>query len=192
MKQAQAWLVPSIAVTGIAVVTALLLIPNSGGLLPALRVLPPWLAVAALIACLYGFGRAALTRDPAPSQSLRRFLMTERRRITATTLIMLLAGLNMVSFMWVKTLLNHYVPFWADPLLARADFRLFARRWLPVAIIGWAVITGLSIALGWHYASDGIVGSLAALGTFAAFSKLMQRGASTVRAGAPALAPQLT
>ena len=328
MKQAPAWLVPSIAVTGIAVVTALLLIPNSGGLLPALRVLPPWLAVAALIACLYGFGRAALTRDPAPSQSLRRFLMTERRRITATTLIMLLAGLNMVSFMWVKTLLNYYVPFWADPLLARADFRLFAghepwavlhwldfagaglvyhplwfvllifallltaaaqpsaqrsavllsyfvlwtvvgplihtalpaagpifyerfgygaryaaissspevrqvadylweiyankrfgaasgisampsmhvamstwtviafhqfaRRWLPVAIIGWAVITGLSIALGWHYASDGIVGSLAALGTFAAFSKLMQRGASTVRAGAPALAPQLT
>ncbi len=328
MKQAEVWLAPSIALTVMASVSALLLAPNAAGLLPALLVLPAWMVVAVLIACLYGFGRAALTGDPAPSQSLRRFLMAERRHVTATVLIMLLAGLNMISFMWVKTLLNYYVPFWADPWLAEADFALFgghepwavlhsldfsgaglvyhpvwfvllifallmtaaakpsakksavllsyfvlwtvigplihsalpaagpifyerfgygaryaaissspevkqvadylwdiyaskrfgaasgisampsmhvamstwtviafhqfARRWLPVALLGWAVITALSIALGWHYASDGIVGSLAALGTYAALSKVMQLRASTARTETPVLTPQPT
>ena len=30
----------------------------------------------------------------------------------------------MIAFMWTKPLLN-FVPFWADPLLARADRLLF-------------------------------------------------------------------
>ena len=328
MKQAEVWLAPSIALTVIASVSALLLVPNTAGLLPALLVLPAWMVVAVLIACLYGLARAALTGDPAPSRSLRRFLLAERRHVTATALIMLLAGLNMISFMWVKTLLNYHVSFWADPWLAEADFALFgghepwavlhsldfagaglvyhpvwfvllnfallmaaaakpsakktavllsyfvlwtvvgplihtalpavgpifyerfgygaryaalssslevkqvadylwdiyaskhlgaasgisampsmhvamstwtviafhqfARRWLPVALIGWAVITALSIALGWHYASDGIVGSLAALGTYFALSKAMQLRASAGRSTAPALIPQPT
>ena len=327
-KRAEVWLAPSIALTVIASVSALLLMRNAAGLLPALLVLPAWMVVAVLIACLYGLARAALVRDPAPSRSLRRFLVAERRHITATALIMLLAGLNMISFMWVKTLLNYYVPFWADPWLADADlalfgghepwavlhaldvagagliyhpvwfvllifallmvaaakpsakksavllsyfvlwtvvgplihtalpaagpifyerlghgaryaaiasspefkqvpdylwdiyaskrfgaasgisampsmhvamstwtviaFHQFARRWLPVALLGWAVITALSIALGWHYVSDGIVGSLAALGTYAALSKVVQLRASTGHAKALALTPQPT
>jgi hypothetical protein len=326
MKQAEAWLVPSIALTVIAAVSALVLVPNATGLMPALLVLPAWMVVAVLIACLYGFGRAALTGDPTPVLSLKRFLKAERRKITAIALVLLLAGLNMVSFMWVKTLLNYKVSFWADPYLARADFALFAghepwallhsldfsgaglvyhpvwfvllifallmtaaakpspkksavllsyfvlwtvvgplihtllpaagpifyerfgygaryaaissspevkqvadylwdiyatkrfgaasgisampsmhvamstwtviafhqfaRRWLPVALIGWAVIASLSIALGWHYASDGIVGSLAALGTYAALSKALQLRASAGQTHA--LTPQLT
>ena len=71
-------------------------------------------------------------------------------------------------------------------------FHQFARRWLPVALLGWAVITALSIALGWHYASDGIVGSLAALGTYAALSKVMQLRVSTARTETPVLTPQPT
>ena len=328
IKQAEAWLVPSIALTVITGVAALMLVPNAAGLMPALMVLPAWMVVAALIACLYGFGRAALTGDPSPTRTLRRFLHAERRHVTLTALIMLLAGLNMISFMWVKTLLNYYVPFWADPLLAKADYLLFAghepwallhrldfsgaglvyhpiwfvllifallmtaaarpspkksavllsyfvlwtvvgpvihtllpaagpifyerfgygtrfaaissspevkqvadylwdiyaskrfgagsgisampsmhvamstwtviafhqfaRRWLPVALVGWVVIAGLSIALGWHYASDGIVGSLAALGTYAALAKALQLRASTARTKGPVLTPQLT
>jgi hypothetical protein len=37
----------------------------------------------------------------------------------------LLTGLNMVTFMWVKQLLNYLVPFRADPLLAAADRMIF-------------------------------------------------------------------
>ena len=328
MKQAEAWLAPSIILTVIAAAAALILVPDAAGLMPALSVLPAWMAVAVLIACLYGFGRAALSGDPAPSRSLRRFLLAERRHVIATALIMLLAGLNMISFMWVKTLLNYYVPFWADPWLAEVDYVLFggnepwamlqalefagaglvyhpvwfillifallmaaaarpsgeksavllsyfvlwtvvgplihtvlpaagpifyerfgygaryaaisssaevtqvadylwdiyasqrfgaasgisampsmhvamstwtviafhqfARVFLPVALLGWVVITGLSIALGWHYASDGIVGSLAAWGTYAALRKVIALRASAVRTQAPALTPQLT
>jgi hypothetical protein len=33
--------------------------------------------------------------------------------------------MNMIAFMWAKPLLNHFVPFWADPLLAGADRLLF-------------------------------------------------------------------
>ncbi len=125
MKQSEAWLVPSMILTALAAAAALLLVPNAMGLLPALYVLPAWMAFAALMACLYGFARAALAGDPAPFASLRRFLNDRRRHALLTSGIMLLAGLNMVSFMWVKTLLNYKVEFWAGPYLARIDYVLF-------------------------------------------------------------------
>jgi PAP2 superfamily len=314
MRYANAWALPSIALTGIAATIALLLVPNPAGLMAALLVLPAWMAVALLIACLYGFGHAALTADPAPLQSLKRFIAARHRDIVMTGLIMLVAGLNMISFMWIKTLLNYKVAFWADPLLAQADHALFAghdpwallqflnfpgagiiyhpvwfimlilallsaaaakpgptrsamllsyfvlwtvvgpaihillpaagpifyermgygarfgaiasspevkqvadylwetfasqrfgagsgisampsmhvtmstwtviafhqfvRRWLALAVASWVVIFAMSIALGWHYASDGIVGALAAWATYAAIAAMIKRGAA--------------
>lgn len=38
----------------------------------------------------------------------------------------------------------------------------FKRRWLPVALLVWLSIVVLSIALGWHYALDGMAGTLVA------------------------------
>ena len=321
--QKRDWLLPSVVLTVIAIGAVLVLAPNPSGLLPALMVLPPWMAAAGLIAAISGFARAALVRNPAPGASFQRFCMTQQRYIAATALIMLFAGINMVSFMWTKTLLNYLVPFRADPWLAKADYALFggyepwavlqrmnfagagvvyhpvwfillivallataaapasprrsamlltyfglwtiigplihcllpaggpifferlghgarfaglagspevkhvadylwdiyaenrfgaasgisampsmhvamstwtviavqqfARRSLPAALIGWVVIFGLSIALGWHYASDGIVGTLAALGTYAVLLRLMGR-----HAAAPAPIPAAT
>ena len=328
MKQTEAWLVPSMILTGISAAAALLLVPNAVGLMPALFVLPAWMAFAVLMACLYGFARAALAGDPAPFASLRDFLDEQRRRIALVGAIMLLAGLNMVSFMWVKTLLNYKVEFWADPYLAKADnalfmghepwalfhaldfkgagliyhplwfvlvifalltaaaakpgrersavllsyfvlwtivgplvhmimpaagplfyermgygaryaavsssaeikqvgnylwdiystkrfgaasgisampsmhvamstwtviaFRQFAPRFAGVAISGWVVITALSIALGWHYACDGIAGSVLAFATYGAIRYALRGSTAASAQPAPALSPQLT
>jgi hypothetical protein len=259
---------------------------------------------------------------------LRRFLEEERRRVLLTSGIMLLAGANIVSFMWVKTLLNYKVAFWADPYLAKADnalflgrepwelfhaldikgagliyhplwfvllifallmatavkpgrersavllsyfvlwtvigplvhmalpaagpifyermgygaryaavsssaevkqvgdylwdiysakrfgaasgisampsmhvamstwtliaFRSFAPRFAWVAAAGWTVITALSIALGWHYACDGIAGSLLAFGTYGLVRLALKDRTAAEQVSAPALAPQLT
>ena len=40
MKQAEAWLAPSIILTVIAAAAALILVPDAAGLMPALSVLP--------------------------------------------------------------------------------------------------------------------------------------------------------
>jgi len=328
MKHSDAWLLPSTILTIIAASAALLLVPNPAGLVPALMILPAWMAFAALMACLYGFARAATTGVQAPLTELRRYLTEQRRHVGLTAGIMLLAGLNMVSFMWVKTLLNYKVDFWADPYLARADnalflgrepwemfhaldfkgagliyhpvwfvllifallmaaaakpgrersavllsyfvlwtvvgplvhtllpaagpifyermgygarfsavsssadvkevgdylwniyasqrfgaasgisampsmhvamstwtliaFRQFAPRFAWVAGAGWAVITALSIALGWHYACDGIAGSLLAVGTYRACRWALRRSTAASASPAPVLSPQLT
>jgi membrane-associated phospholipid phosphatase len=46
-------------------------------------------------------------------------------------------------------------------------FTMFARRWTWIVAAPGALIFLLSISLGWHYAVDGIVGGLAALGYYA-------------------------
>ncbi len=322
-----AWLLPSAVLTALAATAALLLVPNAAGLLPALAILPGWMIFAALMACGYGFVRCALTGQ-SPTQSLRRYLVEQRRHVLLTSAIVLLAGLNMVSFMWVKTLLNYQVDFWADPYLAALDhtlflghepwallhaldfkgagliyhpmwfillifallmaaaaqpgrersavllsyfvlwtvigplvhtllpaagpiffermgygarfaavsssaevkqvgdylwdiyatkrfgagsgisampsmhvamsswtviaFRRFAPRFAFVAIGGWVVIVALSIALGWHYACDGIAGSLVAVATYRAIRWALRVSTGASDQPAPALTPQLT
>ncbi|MEH6722385.1 MAG: phosphatase PAP2 family protein, partial [Qipengyuania sp.] len=37
------------------------------------------------------------------------------------------------------------------------------RRWLPLAMLAWLTIFVLSVALGWHYAIDGIAGAFFAV-----------------------------
>ena len=71
-------------------------------------------------------------------------------------------------------------------------FRSFAPRFAWVALTGWVVITALSIALGWHYACDGIAGSLLAFATYGVI-RLALRGSTAASAEpAPVLAPQLS
>ena len=305
------WLIPAIVLTALAGGVALALIPQASGLLPALAILPAWMACAALMALVAGFVHAARMKLPSPSRAAVTWLRDNRRHALLVAGVMLLAGCNMVAFMWVKPLLNYLVPFTADPLLARWDaalfmgndpfqllgwlafpaaglvyhpvwfgtmifalllalaakpspqrsavllsyfvlwslagpfvhallpaagpifyermgygprfaaldggvetrmvadylwsiyaardfgagsgisampsmhvtisswvvlvFALFARRWLWMALVAWAVIFGLSIALGWHYALDGLVGAALAAGVYAAALAGMRR-----------------
>ncbi|BBC73653.1 conserved hypothetical protein [Altererythrobacter sp. B11] len=308
------WIVPSVLLTVLSAAAAILFIPNYAGLLPALSILPAWMAVAGLIACLYGFAAALRRRHAQPIAALMQWLGSGAVKAGSVALIMLLAGLNLIAFMWVKPLLNYLVPFSADPLLARIDhalflgtdpwkllhplafpgagglyhpgwfiimifallmaaaarpspersavllsyfvlwslvgptihsllpaagpifyermgygsrfagldggvettavadylwhiyasrsfgagggisampsmhvtistwtmiaFATFARRGLPLAIAAWAVIFALSIALGWHYAADGIVGTAAAFACYRAILATFRRRAA--------------
>ncbi len=67
----------------------------------------------------------AVNRVESPAAEFGKIWRNERPRVIAALAFLLLAGFNMVSFMWVKTLLNYLLPFWADPLLARADAAIF-------------------------------------------------------------------
>lgn len=308
------WLLPSIVLTFVAAIAALTLIPSVSGLLPALAILPAWIAGFVVISAIYGFVWMALHGVKRPAAEAAAYLSRERSKLLFIALVMLLAGMNMVSFMWVKPLLNYLVPFWADPFLAKWDailflgqdpwqtlgwlsfpnagfvyhpiwfllmigslliaafapsssnksavllsyfalwsvvgplihwimpaagpifyermgygprfegldggpetvavadylwsiyasesfgagsgisampsmhvtmsswvvivFFVFVRRWLPLAIAGWITVFALSIALGWHYALDGIVGGIAAVVCYWALAKLFRTNAN--------------
>ena len=122
------WLMPAIAVTVSSALIAAVLIPDSSGLLPALMILPSWMALAALIAAISGFALLAVRKVESPFAAIAEALSQHRTTAIFVTLGMLLAGLNMIAFMWVKPTLNYLVPFWADPLLARLDNLLFLGR----------------------------------------------------------------
>jgi hypothetical protein len=66
---------------------------------------------------------------------------------------MILTGLNMIAFMWVKPLLNYLVPFWADPYLASIDRMIF--RTDPWRLLGW--LNNYPMAIFYHRAWFGLM-----------------------------------
>lgn len=125
MKSEREWIYAAAVLTALCVVLALGLMPRIDGLLPALRILPAWMLGTVIAGIIMLFGQMALNKVESPAAEFAKIWRNERPRVFAALAILLLAGLNMVSFMWVKTLLNYLVPFWADPMLARADAAIF-------------------------------------------------------------------
>ncbi|MCB2075456.1 MAG: phosphatase PAP2 family protein [Novosphingobium sp.] len=116
------WIVPAILLTVVTGIVALSFIPNSSGLIPALNILPAWMAAAAVIGSITAILSMAARGVSSPVDELRS---VDRRRAVYVTSVILLAGLNMIAFMWMKPLLNYLVPFWADPMLANLDHAIF-------------------------------------------------------------------
>lgn len=125
MASEQVWLAPAAMLTLLSGAGALALIPSASGLLPALSILPAWMALALLIAGVWAFTGAARRKLDNPLAALRGWLARHWLHCAGVAAIMLLAGANMIAFMWVKPLLNYLVPFRADPLLADLDHLLF-------------------------------------------------------------------
>ncbi|MCB2059970.1 MAG: phosphatase PAP2 family protein [Novosphingobium sp.] len=116
------WIVPAILLTVVTGVSALSFIPDASGLIPALNILPAWMAAAAIIGSITAFLSMAARGVSSPIAELRS---VDRQRAVYVASIILLAGLNMIAFMWMKPLLNYLVPFSADPLLADVDNAIF-------------------------------------------------------------------
>jgi hypothetical protein len=154
------WLVPSVILTIFSAIFALMMIPDYAGIWPALLVAPFWPATAAVVGGAYGFFVMATQGVRHPFAHAIRYVGREWRVTATLGACILLAGLNMITFMWVKPLLNYTVPFWADPLLADVDHMLFFGRdpwtlftWLnssPAATFyhqGWFVLMILTLLI---------------------------------------------
>lgn len=124
----KAWLYPALAMTAALAGTVLVAIPDRSGIGAALTLLPYWMIAAGalgLAATLPTVARWMRAGEQRPLARVRAAIRREWRGLLLGAFAMLLAGLNMVAFMWVKPLLGQWVAFSADPLLADLDRLLF-------------------------------------------------------------------
>jgi hypothetical protein len=112
--------------------------PDYSGVLPALSLLPLWLFVSAALAALYAYFGMMVAGVKSPFAHIAAVVRTRWPELLMIGVGISVAGLNMCAFMWTKPLLNHYVPFWADPYLASFDRLLFLGR------DPWTVLSGLN------------------------------------------------
>ena len=121
----RSWLLPSAVLTLLSGALALLIMPNYSGVLGALGLLPLWLFASASLAAITAVMRMALAGVASPFAQIAHSVRHDWRKLLVIGFGITVAGLNMIAFMWTKPLLNWFVPFWADPMLARADRLLF-------------------------------------------------------------------
>jgi hypothetical protein len=141
------WLIPSLCLTVLSGASALLLMPNYSGVLPALGLLPLWLFASAALASLYAFFRMLFAGVESPIRHIAATVRSDWRALLMIAIGITVAGLNMIAFMWAKPLLNFYVPFWADPYLASVDHALFLGH-DPWTLLAW--LNSYGTALFYH------------------------------------------
>jgi hypothetical protein len=146
------WLVPSIALTVLLGGSALLVMPDYSGVGGALSLLPMWLAAAVTLAGIYALPALWNMMRAGVTSPTARILALARKNWRSILLVcagMVIAGLNMITFMYSKPLLNYLVPFWADPLLADVDYYLFLGH-DPFSLLSW--LNSVGMALFYHRA----------------------------------------
>jgi hypothetical protein len=143
------WLLPSVLLTVLLGGTALLIMPNHSGVLPALGLLPFWLFVAATLACIHALLHMMRSGVKSPFSHIAHTLRHDCRGLLTIGVGITIAGLNMCAFMWTKPLLNYYVAFWADPVLARFDRLLFFGH-EPWTLLTW--LNSFAMAIFYHRA----------------------------------------
>jgi len=122
------WIVPGILLTLALGGISLALMPDRSGVLPALLLLQWWVLAAvgmAAFAIILVTLKMMAAGVEGPVRIFRDYAVRHRRQLLIALGGIVLTGLNMITFMWTKPLLNHLVPFWADPLLARIDRAIF-------------------------------------------------------------------
>jgi PAP2 superfamily len=143
------WLLPSVLLTVLLGGTALLIMPNHSGVLPALGLLPLWLMVSGMLAAVQAWFRMIRSGVKSPFGHIAKTVRDDWRGLLAIGAGVTLAGLNMCAFMWTKPLLNYYVAFWADPYLAQFDRLLFVGH-DPWTLLSW--LNSFATALFYHRA----------------------------------------
>ncbi len=132
------WVIPGVLLTLASAAFALIKIPDYSGIVPALLLLPMWMVAAGAMACvmvLVATIGMMLRGADHPIAYWLGFLSKHRARLLFVGGCMVLTGVNMIAFMWIKPLLNYLVPFWADPYLASIDRRIFGTD--PWRLLGW-------------------------------------------------------
>lgn len=123
--QERSWLLPSSALTVLLIALALLLMPPGSGIMPALGLLPLWLFMAGALGSLAGIFSMIAAGVKSPIGHIVATARTRWRHYGMVGFGVTVAGVNMCAFLWIKPLLNYYVPFRADPALAALDRLMF-------------------------------------------------------------------
>ena len=143
----RSWLLPSAVLTVLSGAFALLIMPNYSGVMGALGLLPLWLFASAALASITAVVRMMLAGVASPFAHIAHTVRHDWRKLLMIGFGITVAGLNMIAFMWTKPLLNWFVPFWADPMLARADRLLFLGR-DPWVFLDW--LNSIPAAIFYH------------------------------------------
>jgi len=136
----RSWLVPSVGLTAVAALIALALMPVSGlaGPPPFFAIMPGWLSWSAtclLSLILFRIIRMMRAGEQSP---LARVAEMDWGALGRVYLGVTLAGVNLITYMWLKPQLNYIAPFWADAPLARID------AWI-LGDDGWRILGALNI-----------------------------------------------
>jgi hypothetical protein len=122
------WLLPASILTAGLAGFALIASPEWAVILPALGLLPFWILAALMMTGIFVLWTTLgmmVNGVDRPLSRWRELFIQQRESIGIVMLAVVLTGLNLIAFMWVKPLLNHLVPFWADPYLAAIDRSIF-------------------------------------------------------------------
>lgn len=147
------WIVPGTVLTIASAAFALLKTPNYAGILSAFVL---WMTVTAAMACVVIFMATVgmmRRRVEHPISHWLSFAAERRETILFVFAGVVLTGMNMVAFMWIKPLLNYHVPFRADPYLALVDREIFGTD--PWRLLSW--LNNNPLAYFYHRAWFGLM-----------------------------------
>lgn len=130
------WLVPSALMTALLGVAAIVLMPAAGYSAP-----PPyfsrflvwvwWAMFGGLILLVIKVAQMYVAGVEHPLAYLKAWFREKRGRNMAAVAGMMLAGVDMLFFMWIKPEVTAISPFWADQIFADMDRAIFGRDpWL--------------------------------------------------------------
>ena len=142
----EGWVLAAIGLTVVLGSIALSLTPDWSASLGTTLLIAVWIgcAIAIVLAMIIVAIFSMMFRGvEGPIRVSLTFLSRNRKRIGAVAALTFLAGLNMIAFLLAKPLLNYYVPFGADPLLADIDAALFFGA--PARFLTWLNTTPLAL-----------------------------------------------
>ena len=142
----EGWVLAAIGLTAALGSIALSLTPDWSASLGTTLLIAVWIMCAiaiVLVMIICAIFSMMLRGIERPIRVSLIFLSENRKRIVAVAALTLLAGLNMIAFLLAKPLLNYYVAFSADPLLAEIDSALFFGD--PARFLTWLNTTALAL-----------------------------------------------
>jgi hypothetical protein len=144
------WFVPSALLTGLLGLAALLLMPVAGYHEIPLYFsrLVSWVIASLngilIVAALY-LGRLIHKRVDNPLRKFCQNVVEHGRSYGMAAVALMLAGIDMAFFMWIKPEVTALSPFWADNLFADMDHALFG-------VDPWRLFEGMDLTFhAWAY-----------------------------------------
>lgn len=144
------WLTPSAALTACLGIAAVLLMPFAGydSVPPYFGKFVLWVKYAVVLGMLLLAARVWQLRAAgvaSPINHLKAQFTEKRAFLVAAVAGMMLAGVDMLFFMWIKPEVTAVAPFWADDLFADMDHAIFGMD-------PWRLFAGMDLTFhAWAY-----------------------------------------